>query len=179
MPDIEVEVRSFITKEKYQELIEYFRIHGKFVIEDYQETFYFDSPHDLRIQNNNFFSKIWLKKGKIHDEFREEIELRFPKEDFSKLEKLFNIIGFKIKIKWFRTRHEFDWQGIKVCLDYTKGYGYIIELEKMANENDKAAVLETLKSRMHELSIPITSREEYDRKFGNYEKNWRELTGEC
>jgi len=82
---IEVEVRSFITKEKYDDLLKFFKMYAEFVKEDYQETYYFDSDADLRIQKNNFFSKIWLKKGKIHDDFREEVEIKFKREDFKNL----------------------------------------------------------------------------------------------
>lgn len=60
----EVEIRSFITKEKYKELIEFFNKEAEFVNEDYQENYYFDTKEDLRIQKNNFFSKLWMKKGK-------------------------------------------------------------------------------------------------------------------
>lgn len=178
MGQVEVEIRSFISEEKYEKLIEYFRMHGKNMKEDFQETYYFNSPVDLRIQRNNFFSKIWLKKGKIHDECREEIEVRFPREDFEKLEKILLSLGFSIKIKWFRSRHEFEWDGIKVCVDYTRGYGYIIELEKISGESEKEGVLNQLKEKMSLLSIPVTPREEFEKKFKYYEHNWKELTGE-
>ena len=76
MNNIEVEIRSFISKEKYNELIEFFKKNAEFINEDYQETYYFDTKEDLRIQKNNYFSKIWMKKGKMHDEQREEIEIK-------------------------------------------------------------------------------------------------------
>ena len=79
---IEVEIRSLITETKYNELIDFFKKESKFLGEDYQETFYFDSEQDIRIQKNKAYSKIWLKKGKIHDEFREELELKFNIDDF-------------------------------------------------------------------------------------------------
>ena len=41
--NIEVEIRSFISKERYEELLEFFKKEGKFISEDYQETYYFDS----------------------------------------------------------------------------------------------------------------------------------------
>ena len=44
--NIEVEARSFITKEKYEEFLDFFNKNAKFVKEDYQETFYFDSEQD-------------------------------------------------------------------------------------------------------------------------------------
>ena len=173
---IEVEIRSFITKEKYGELIEFFKKNGKFLEEDEQETYYFDCDEDLRIQKNNFFSKIWMKKGKIHDEQREEIEIKFAREDFEKLEKLFISIGFKVKIKWFRKRHNFDWKEISISIDYTRGYGYIIELEKMADEIGKDKTLEELKEKMKELNIPLTPKEEFNARFEDYKENWKELT---
>ena len=89
MNNIEVEIRSFISSEKYEELIEFFKENAEFINDDYQETYYFDAEQDLRIQRNNNYSKIWLKKGKLHDEQREEIEIKFNKEDFEMLERLF------------------------------------------------------------------------------------------
>jgi predicted adenylyl cyclase CyaB len=173
--NIEVEVRSFISEEKYFELLDFFRKNGEFVNEDEQETYYFDCEEDLRIQRNNFFSKIWLKKGKIHDESREEIEIRFKKEDFEKLEKLFFIIGLNVAIKWFRKRHSFKWQGMDVVVDFTKGYGHIIELEKMAEDNEKEKVLEFLKEKLKSLNILLTPKEEFDKKYEYYKENWEKL----
>jgi len=61
-------------------------------------------------------------------------------------------------------------------LDYTKGYGYIIELEKITDENEKGKTLEELKQRLNQLNISLTPKQEFDDKFKHYEKNWRELT---
>ena len=172
---IEVEIRSFISKEKYEELIEFFKKEGEFLNEDYQETYYFDAPFDLRIQKNNFFSKIWMKGGKIHDEQREETEIKFDRNNFETLEKMFLALGYKVQIKWFRKRHNFKWQGIDVAIDYTKGYGYIIEFEKLVEENEKEKALEFLKGKFNLLNIPLTSREEFNQKFNYYKENWKEL----
>ncbi|MDD5650361.1 MAG: hypothetical protein PHF86_08100 [Candidatus Nanoarchaeia archaeon] len=173
--NIEVEIRSFISKEKYEELLKFFHKEGKFVSEDYQETYYFDCEEDLRIQKNNFYSKIWLKKGKIHEDQREEIEIKFDKNEFEKLEKLFLTLGYNTQIKWFRTRHTFKWENIDVMIDYTKGYGYIIELEKISNEEEKDKTLNLLKEQMKKLNIEITPKDEFDKKFKHYKENWKEL----
>jgi len=55
---IEVEIRTFLTEERYKEIIEFFRREGNFINEDNQTTYYFDCGQDLRIQKNDFFSKI-------------------------------------------------------------------------------------------------------------------------
>lgn len=178
MANIEVEIRSFVSEERYNTLLTFFKENAKFVKDDYQETFYFDGNEDLRIQRNNSFSKIWLKRGKIHDDCREEIEIKFERVDFEKLEKLFLTLGFNVRVKWFRERHQFDWDGIKVCVDYTKGYGHIIELEKLCTDEEKENALILLRQRFEELNIPLTPREEFERKFRFYEENWRRLVEE-
>jgi predicted adenylyl cyclase CyaB len=172
---IEVEVRSFISKEEHDKLFDFFKKNSSFIKEDYQETFYFDSEQDLRIQRNNSFSKIWMKKGKIHDEIREETEIKFNREDFEELEKLFISLGYNVKIKWFRNRNEFEWGGIKVCIDFTKGYGYIIELEKISDEENKEKDFIFLKDKLKELGIEQTSKDEFDSKFNYYKDNWKSL----
>ena len=173
--NIEVEIRSFISKEKYEELLEFFKQNSKFVKEDFQETHYFDCEQDLRIQKNNKGSKIWLKKGKIHDDAREEIEIFTEGDKFEDLEKLFNALGYNIQIKWLRKRFQFDWNGIKVCLDYTKGYGYIIELEKLSDEDNKDIILNELKEKLNELNLLLTPKDEFDERYNYYKENWRRL----
>ena len=173
--NIETEIRSFITKEKFEELLDFFKKNTSLVKEDYQETFYFDCDEDLRIQRNNFFSKIWMKRGQIHDDSREEIEIKFDKEEFEKLEKLFLSLGYNIEIKWFRKRFEFKWDDITVCLDFTKGYGYIIELEKMCTEDAKIQEFENLKQKLKSLNVEITPKEEFNKKFLYYKENWKSL----
>ena len=176
--NIEVEIRSFISPEKYQQLLDFFHKKGKFISDDYQESYYFDAEEDLRIQRNNTHAKIWLKKGKLHDEHREEIEVKFDKNSFEMLEKLFLTLGYNVNIKWFRKRHTFEWQSISVMLDYTKGYGYIVELEKMSSEEGKEKDLQLLKEKLQKLNIPLTSKEEFNDKYQYYKENWRKLVTE-
>ena len=173
--NIEVEIKAFITKEQYEKLLEFFKENAELVKEDFQETQYFDCNNDVRIQKNNFGSKIVLKEGIVHDEQREELEVETKKEDFEKLEKIFSSAGLGVEIRWLRDRKQFLWDKIDVCLDYTKGYGYIIELEKMSDKNNKDETLKILKDKLSELNITLTPREEFERKFNDYKKNWEIL----
>jgi len=172
---IEVEIRSFISEVQYHQLLKFFQKNAVLDKEDEQISYYFDSPQDLRIQQNKFHSKIWLKKGKLHDDHREEIEVIVPKNDFEKLEQLFIALGYHVNIKWFRTRHQFIWNEITVTVDYTKGYGYILELEIMASEETKIETLTILKQKMRELHIIETPKEEFDEKYQYYKEHWQEL----
>jgi len=175
MENIEVEVRSFLTEKKYNDLLAYFKENCPSFKEDYQETFYFDCVQDLRIQKNDYFAKIWMKQGRLHDDHREELEIKVPKEDFEKLEQLFLSLGYTVEIKWFRKRFEFLWDDITVCIDYTRGHGYIVELEKMSTEDDKEKVHKALVEKLQSLGVVISTKEEFKRKYEEYKQNWREL----
>lgn len=173
---IETEIRSFITQDQYDSLITYFNANATLEKEDYQETFYFDCEEDLRIQKNNTGAKIWMKKGQLHDDHREEIEIPTSKEDFGKLEQLFIALGYNVEIKWFRTRNKYTWNDITVCLDYTKGYGYIIELEKMCTEQTKDEAYAQLIDEFKKLDIELTAKEEFAKQYEHYKTHWKELT---
>jgi len=173
--NIEVEVRSFINKEKYLELLEYFRLNARLIKEDNQENYYYDVDANLVVQRGNSGSMVRIKKGKIHDNCREEKEIFFSRDEFDKINNLLVELGYKNEIRWYRSRKEFDWEGVRVCLDYTKGYGYIIELEEMSDEINKDGVLEKLRLKLKELRIEETSKEEFNKKYEYYKENWREL----
>ena len=172
---IEVEIRSFISEKKYAELLDFFMSSSDLIRDVNQETHYFDSEQDLRIQKADDYSKIWLKKGLIHEDAREEIEVKMHKDDFESLGKLFSSLGYGVEIKWFRHRKEFDWKGIKVCLDHTKGYGHIIELEQVSDEENADTVRDFLKKKMDELDVELTPRHVFDERYTYYKENWKTL----
>lgn len=173
--NIEVEIRSLITKQEYIKLNKVFKKTGKYLGTDKQVSYYFDGEQDLRIQQNTKYSKIWLKKGKLHDEQREEIEIKVAKNDFKLLEQLFATLGYMVQIKWFRTRNNYKWKDYSVALDFTKGYGYIFEIEKLCSEKDKGSIVAKIKSEFEKLGVKITPREVFEEKYNYYKKNWKKL----
>ncbi|HLC58246.1 MAG TPA: CYTH domain-containing protein [Candidatus Nanoarchaeia archaeon] len=175
MNNIEVELKVFISEQKYNELLDFFTKNAEFLKKDNQETYYFDCKEDFRIQKNDYFSKLVWKSGKVHDHQREEIEIKFDKDDFSKSERLLKLLGFDVGIKWFRERTDFKWNDISISVDFTKGYGYILELEKMSSEQDKEKTEEYLKEILKSLNLELTPREEFEKKFKYYKENWRIL----
>ena len=175
--DIEVETRSFLSKAQYDRLYKFFRKNAKFFGTENQLTHYLNDKHDLRIMQSDSYSKIWMKKGKIHEQMREETELRLKREDFGKIRKIFSDLGFGTQAIWIRKRHSFLWKGLNVALDYTKGYGYILELEKMCTANDRKNALAEVNMRMRELGLEPASESEFREKYAYYRKNWRKLIG--
>ena len=175
MKNIEVELRSFVDEERYHQLINFFDQKAKFLKEDNQITHYFTWDYDLRIQKNNYFSKIWMKKWELHDDHREEIEIKFDKEDFEKLQQLFLSLWYEIEITWIRKRLQFDRDGIEVSIDYTKWYWYIIELEILSTDLEKDENIAILRQKFAELEIDITPKEEFKQKYEWYKHNWETL----
>ncbi|EKE19255.1 MAG: hypothetical protein ACD_9C00071G0002 [uncultured bacterium] len=173
--NIETEIRSLIDKDQYRKLLKFFKKEGKFLGEENQISYYFSGPEDLRIQKSDKSAKIWLKKGKMHDDSREEIEVKLELKEFKNAEKLFEALGYEIKIQWFRKRNTFLWKGVSVMLDDTKGYGHIIELEKMCKEEQKEKTINALRTKMNQLKIEETKKEEFEKKFEYYKNNWKKL----
>jgi len=175
MKKFEVEVRSFISNSQYKNLIKELKRIAKFKGEINEETVYCGSE-GLRIRKNDKSAYLIFKSGKIHQDFRREIEVKFKREDFEKMKELFERIGFPIKAVWLRKRKIYRWEGIKVLLDDTKGYGKIIELEKIVKGKDKEKTFADLKTKLLLLGIKkITPKEIFDKKFKYYLKNWKKL----
>jgi len=176
MKNIEIEVRSFITKKEYEKLQRILKKEAKFIDSIEEETVYFEAKNkDLRLRKNEKEAFLILKEGKIHDDSREEIEVRIKRDDFSKIEKIFKRLGYRDKIRWFRKRMVFESGGIKILLDDTKGYGLILELEKIGTAKEKEKIHKYLEQKIKSLGIKITSRKVFEKKFKYYKNNWRKI----
>lgn len=175
MRNIEVETRSFLSGYEYAHLIKFMESDAEHVKDDEQSTFYLSGKNDVRLQKNSSGAKIILKGGKIHDDYREEIEVKFKKEDFDNMVALVCAAGHEIEIKWFRMRKEFLWRGTKVCIDRTKGYGNIIEIEILCGEDEVSDARKKVGELMKELDVAQTPRYVFEERFNHYKKNWKRL----
>ncbi len=175
MSNIEVETRSFISDDEYARLVSFMESDAEHVKDDEQETVYFSGDKDIRLQKNTTGAKIILKSGKIHDINREETEVVLKREDFGKMKTILAGIGLEVEIRWFRRRKEFLWSGAKVCLDRTKGYGNIIEIEILCGEDKVEKSRKKVSGLMKELKINQTPKYVFDEKFNYYKNNWKRL----
>lgn len=177
MKNIEIEVRSLITKKEYVKLLKRLNEEAKFADSIKEETVYLslNDKKDLRLRRNRKEAFLILKKGKIHDSFRQEIKIKFTRENFGKLEKLFGELGYKAKVRWFRKRRVYLWGKIKVFLDDTKGYGFIIELEKIGKAGEAKKIYQNLKEKLKSLGVKITLKKVFNQKFKYYKNNWQKI----
>lgn len=171
----EVELRCFISEKKYNELLRFFRVNGRFMHQENQITHYLDDTGNLRLQKNDKFAKVWLKIGKLHAVEHHEMEARFPREEFEELEKIFAVMGKPTRIKWVRSRHTFRWKGANIMLDYTKGYGHMLELEMLPPKGGEGAARKKLAALIGELGLKPTPKSELDRRYASYKRDWKKL----
>lgn len=174
--NIEVEVRSFIDDGQYEDIKAILEKDFEFVKELDETTVYFSGEKDLRMRKNETEAFVILKEGKIHDDFRKEFEVRIDRDDFDNMTELFRALGYEIEIEWLRRRLEYKNADMKVLLDDTRGYGKILELEKMVEGGSEKAAHGELMEEMRKFGIgEITPKEEFNEKFGYYKKNWKNL----
>lgn len=176
MKNIEVEVRSFVDDEQFKNIKIILDRDSEFVKELKETTVYFSSEKDLRMRRNEKEAFVILKEGKIHDDFRKEFEVKIDRDDFDDMTELFQSLGYTIEIEWQRNRLEYKNADMKILLDDTKGYGKILEIEKMAIEGNESETFGAIKEEMNKFGIEnITSKEEFNEKFEYYKQNWQNL----
>ncbi len=174
---IEVELRTFLTKEKYHQLTSFFEEVGCNINKSRQITYYFSGDKDFRLMLTNENLMLWLKTGEIHDEAREEMTVKIDNNYKQNLLKMIHLLGYTEEIKWYRFRREFDYEAIHVTIDFTHGYGYILEAELMVDDDFK---IEPAKLKLHELfeklNLEVTDKSIFKEKYNYYKENWRSLT---
>ena len=176
---IEVEKRSFITKEKYEDIIVKLKKDNVDMEETNQITYYLKGDTDFRIMFPNDFTKMWLKKGNLHDDAREEMEVKVDNQYKEDLIKMLSALNYEVEIKWFRKRIEATYNSYYLTLDYSIGYGYIIEIEKLVeDEKEIDDVKQELESTLKALGVEITPKEEFNIKYQDYKLNWNSYTKE-
>ena len=174
--NIEVEVRSFIDDEQFKDIKGILDRDFEFIKELKEITVYFTGEKDLRMRKNETEASVILKEGKIHDDFRKEFEVKIGVDDFDDMAELFQSLGYTIEIEWQRNRLEYHGNDMKILLDDTKGYGKILEIEKMAEEGNETETHSVITEEMNKFGIEkITSKEEFNERFEYYKQNWQDL----
>jgi adenylate cyclase class IV len=106
-------------------------------------------------------------------EFEEAMSLTLEE-----LDALSEAAGFTHQAKWSRSRVEYSYKDIVVCLDKNAGYGYLAEFETVTtDEASLPQVRETLVERMKELGVSELPQDRLARMFAYYNEFWPEYYG--
>lgn len=172
---LEVEVRSFVNDNEYKQILSDLKLSAEFVSEIKEETVYFSAKKDLRLRRNGKDAFLILKEGKLHDDHRKECEIKFSISEFDSMIEVFQSLGHKIQIKWFRKRMIFKKGDVKLLLDDTKGYGKIFEIEKIVEPGKEKFAHKEIKGILESYGIKITEKEKLDQAYEYYKNNWQTL----
>lgn len=108
---------------------------------------------------------------------RVEFESIVPME-LSELDQLLIDSGASYQAKWCREREEYGAGDLSVCIDFSPGYGYMAEFEKVvSDETALDAAREELLSMMDTLGFIELPQDRLERMFAHYNAHWPEYYG--
>ncbi len=125
-----------------------------------------------------FIAKISLgddssQNGIVRREFEEAIPL-----SIDVLDELILSCGYKYQSKWSRSRDTYLANDITICVDKNAGYGLLVELEKVVNDQAQA---DAAKSEIYKLlsllGLAELPQDRIERMFKYYNKNWEHYYG--
>ncbi len=106
-------------------------------------------------------------------EFEEAVELTL-----AQLDEILLASGYTYQAKWSRSRVEYKYKDITVCLDKNAGYGYLAEFETVTlDEASLPQVRATLEERMAELGASELPQDRLARMFAHYNEFWPDYYG--
>jgi predicted adenylyl cyclase CyaB len=116
---------------------------------------------------------VGSSKNKHHGNIRYEYEKELKNITLKQLDKIIINSGFKYQSKWSRERKEYTYLNINVCVDKNAGYGYLVEFEKVAEDEKQAGeVRKEILKKMKNLGVKELSDKRLSRMFAFYSANW-------
>lgn len=174
---IEIELRAFINEDQYKNIFSILRSSSVEIEKNVKQiTYYLDAGTDTRIHISSSGGGLRQKLGKMHENARKEIELHLTNDEAMIMKNIFLNLGFKIKVIWYRIRHTFQNNNIKISLDNTIGYGMILEVEMLSEDRDIKSQEKYLENFINSFGLEPTPKEISDDKLSVYILNWRKLT---
>jgi adenylate cyclase class IV len=172
---IEVELRTFITKTQYDKLLKKYKNN---ITTEKQITNYYNCKQDFRLMETKEYSQLWIKGGNMHDEFRKERIIKFDNTYKQPLKDMLVMLEYDVEIKWYRIRNKMRLlNDIDVCIDFTEGYGYILEVEKIVSNQE---LVDDAKKKLEQFlldnKISLCEKIKFTEKYEYYKNNWREAT---
>jgi len=172
---VDCEVRVLLNEGQYEGLKA--RLFGDATLlgEDWEETRYYEGPHDLRIQKTGSRARLLLRQPKAIGSAQERIEIPVAGHQFDDLANFLDALGYKVGIVWHRHRMTFAWGGMSASLDYTKGYGHVLEIKKSVLQEERERVNRELHELLDLLNLRATPKPVLHDRFTWYRMRWREL----
>lgn len=171
----EIEYKFILDKKTKNQLEKFLKKNkAKFLGQEKQENYYYQASgkNDFRIRKTDNCAFIILKKGWMHDDDREEIEIKIDRKDFQKADKIFTSLGFKYDTKWYRVRKEYRYKDFNISIDFNAGYGWIAEIEKIVRKGHEEKAKKDILQLARIVNIKPASKSLFDKMYKYYKNNW-------
>lgn len=171
---VTVEKRTFISKDKFLELKQYFTEHGTSIQNHRQIIYKYRSDLDFRLIFDKDSALLRLRGARNQDE---DLIVTLMRNELDKVILMFQSLGLNIDMKWYRTRYEMNYQDYHITLDETYHYGYVVSIDYSIRElSEREEALQNLTKLFETLSIPITTVEKFNDQYKYYRTNWVDFT---
>jgi predicted adenylyl cyclase CyaB len=163
MKSYEVELRSLLSQEKYDELKHYFDLQTTGVENNADAYVFLTSDLNIKVkkQTSKGTAKITVKKGAEYKQDVEEFELPISPADVEKAISLITALGFEKHIPSVQKRTDYDLGEIMVSLKDVTNWGPHIEVEIVVEkEADIAEAKKKLEAFLSSLGLTAMTEKE-------------------
>ena len=166
------EKRTVISKEKLDELVNYFDNKAAVSATEKQVIYNYHTEEDLRLIRTNKYVKLDLKS--YNGENNKVYITKSQEKDL--IEMLFKI-GINVDFKRFRIRHQYMYDNYYISIDENIKTGNIFRVKVTYEEDDKLKeVKENVKNLLLSLDIEDTPLDQFQKIYGKYRSDWADLT---
>ena len=163
---LEIEKRGFLTEEKYNSLLDYFKKNSQFLGADDKYVVYYIYKDKLLKAVNNISkrnAKISLKMNKIGEgSVFPETEVKFSKNDYEKIKFILDTVTNPEKVmKGIQKRKNFIYKECEFAIKWSEEWGYHFEMEIIVNsEKEVQRAEDKLEELSKELNIKTLTEAE-------------------
>lgn len=175
MPDnslYEIEMKSILSKEKYEQLAKELPSKMKVINEEKIHTTKY-TPGDIRLRYSDKMFEIVCKEGDATKVCRKEIRLPLhTKEQLDKFGEMLTLMNFKPDPSWTKNKIEFEYflNGFPyvICLQNIENFQYILEVEHMSEKDDSEIHKPNLVKIIKELGCEPIEPKEFSKRIAKY-----------
>lgn len=171
----EIELRSFLTPEKYEELLNLLPTKMNLLNKESLNTRKFQSSDnsDIRLRYSENRCEIVHKNGKASKLTRKEITINLPsKEELDKFAKILEAEGFEEVPPWTTHRMDFKYPfkgyNYDVSLQHTENFAHILEVEFASENEDEKIHEENIKEILASFECEPIDKDELMQRIKNY-----------
>lgn len=168
-----VEKRSFIDKEKYEELKNLFTKENTLVSLLNQVIYKYKSELDFRLIRDKNQAYLRLRGSSVSNE---DIIVNIAPKEVANLLVTLRCLGMYEELKWYRKRLVIQYQNYEVTLDETYQYGYVVSIGRtMKKDENKEEVNRELENLFDKLQISKITQEQFNDRYKYYKIHWVDL----